>query len=95
MKGAKTQFHRRVRKTIFPHHRLADAQVGLEEEENDPEDGQKRLDFSPAQPWRAETRLVQKAAVLLVTIVSRFAPHLSRFLRAKRERSWRTFSASC
>jgi len=36
----------------------------------------RRPDFSPAQPSRAETRLVpSKAATLRLTIVSRFTPH--------------------
>ena len=52
----------------------------------------KRPDFSPAQPWRAETRLVpSKAAAPRLTLVLRFTPHVSRFLGAKRERCWRTF----
>ena len=56
----------------------------------------KRPDFSPTQPWRAETRLVpSKAADLRLTLVSHFTSYLSRFLRATRERRWRTVSASC
>jgi len=44
----------------------------------------KRPGFSPAQPWRAETRLLpNKAAALQLTLVSRFTPHVSRFLRTK------------
>jgi len=41
----------------------------------------KSPDFSPAQPWRAGTRLVPiKAANHRLTLVSRFTPHVSRFL---------------
>ena len=41
----------------------------------------KSPDFSPAQPWRAETRLVPiKAANSRLPLVSRFTPHVSRFL---------------
>ena len=47
-------------------------------------------------PRRAKThRSAGKAAAPWLTLVSRFTPHVSRLLRAKRERRWRTFSASC
>ena len=50
----------------------------------------------PRQPLRPGTRLGPgKAAAPRLTIVSRFTPYVSRLLEAKRERSWRTFSASC
>jgi len=56
----------------------------------------KRPDLSPAQPWRAETRLIPcNGAAPRLTVVSRFTPHVSRFQGARRERHWRTFSASC
>jgi len=62
----------------------------------------KKQDFSPArpecakQPLRPRTRLVpSKPAAPQLTLVSRFTPHVSRFLGARREHRWRTFSASC
>ena len=56
----------------------------------------KRPDFSPSQPWRAKMRLIpNKAAAPRLTLVSRFTPHVSRFLGTMRERSCRAFSAAC
>ena len=68
----------------------------LGQEGNTPAGWSNRPDFSPARPWRAETRLVpSKAAALRLTLVSRFTSYLARFLRAKRARRWRNCSASC
>src|SRR5712692_8204896 len=54
------------------------ARVG--QQGNTPAGCSKRPDFSPAQPRRAETRLVpSKAATPRLTLVSRFTPHVSRF----------------
>ena len=45
----------------------------MAQQENAPAGCSKRPDFSPAQPWRAETRLVPgKAAAPRLTLVSRF-----------------------
>jgi hypothetical protein len=74
---------------------------------NTPAGCSKRPDVSPAQPWqllhppalslprqalRPGTHLVpSKAATPRLTLVSRFTPHVSRFLEAMRERCWQTF----
>ena len=56
----------------------------------------KKVALSPAQPWRAKTRLVPgKAAAPELTFVLRFTPHISRLLGVNRERSWGPFSAAC
>ena len=50
----------------------------------------------PRQTLRPRTRLIPcKAATPQLTIVSRFTPHVSRFLGAMREQSRSSFSASC
>jgi hypothetical protein len=55
---------------------------------------------SPARPESAETASSPKYAPFPKQGHSseadpRFTPHVSRFLGTRRERSWRTFSASC